>query len=128
MRGRSFQQVVYPGLKRVRDISQVSFPNLEAAKQRIFTVARVDGVHQFTDDLLLFCLRLFKKILGDGIFRNDFTDVDAGAFIEEVSAVTLIEQPSGTVNDRIGVRDRVGKSHTRISVLLDVLPAERIRV
>ena len=69
-----------------------------------------------------------KKILGDGIFRNDFTDVDAGAFIEEVSAVTLIEQPSGTVNDRIGVRDRVGKSHTRISVLLDVLPAERIRV
>ena len=90
----------------------------------VSSVARVDGVHQFTDDLL-FCLRLFKKILGDGIFRNDFTDVDAGAFIEEVSAVTLIEQPSGTVNDRIGVRDRVGKSHTRISVLLDVLPAER---
>ena len=27
MRGKSFQQVVYPGLKRARDISQVLFPS-----------------------------------------------------------------------------------------------------
>ena len=36
MRGRSFQQVVYPGLKRARDIVQVPLPNLEAAKQSVF--------------------------------------------------------------------------------------------
>lgn len=36
MRGKSFQQVVYPGLKHARDISQASLPNLEAAKQSVF--------------------------------------------------------------------------------------------
>ena len=40
-RGKSFQQVVYPGLKRARDISQASLPNLEAAKQSVFLPKRV---------------------------------------------------------------------------------------
>lgn len=41
MRGKSFQQVVYPGLKRARDISQVLFPSFEAAKQSVFLPKRV---------------------------------------------------------------------------------------
>ena len=40
----------------------------------------------------------------------------------------MFEQPPGVMNDRIGIRDRVGEPYARIRVLLDILKAERIRV